>query len=155
MKEADKKSELDIRHARTGAQAQQMLDIAAQGICPFCQEHLKATHREPIEREGQWWSVLKNDYPYEGSRVHYLFVFKEHVEDIDHVTPEGFAELLSHMQWVRDTHNLKGGTLLMRFGNTGHTGATIPHLHAHLIVGGDAEGSTEKLRATVGYQMPK
>lgn len=142
----------DMRHVRTDKQRRQMEQIEAEGICPFCKEHLQRTHREPIENKGAWWSVTKNDYPYEGSKLHYLFIYNEHAETLAEVPPEAFAELMAFVQEIMRGSNMPGGTFFMRFGSSGHTGATVAHLHAHLVVGASADESADKLKVTVGYK---
>lgn len=144
----------DMRHVRSMEQKRQMEQIAAEGICPFCPEHLERTHRAPIEWRGPWWSVTKNDYPYEGAKLHYLFVYNRHLETMAEVTPEAFAELMGHLQRIVREQAVPGGTFFMRFGDSGHTGATVAHLHAHLVVGAGADDSSEKLKITAGYKMP-
>lgn len=147
-------SGFNMRHVRTSEQRAQMEQIAAKGICPFCKEHLERTHRAPILWTGRWWSVTKNDYPYEGSELHYLFIYNKHVETLDGVQPEAFAELMEHVQRASLEHGIPGGTLFMRFGDSDYTGATVAHLHAHLVAGARAGESEDKLKVTVGYKVP-
>jgi ATP adenylyltransferase len=149
----DPKSLLYLGHARTEEQRQHMSELAAEGICPFCDEHLEREHREPIEARGTWWSVTKNDHPYKGARLHYLLIYRSHATTLAELPLEAFTELGAHLQWLEQTHDLPGGTFFMRFGDMPHTGATIAHLHAHVVVGASAGESTEKLKVSVGYKV--
>jgi ATP adenylyltransferase len=140
---------MNIRNARVPAQRAQMEDISKRGICPFDDEYLRETHREPIEDQSEWWSVTKNDYPYEGTEVHYLLICRPHVTRPDEIPPEAMAEFGRHI--ARLAKNYPGGVVLMRWGDTSMTGATISHLHAHFIVGGPAREGAEKLKASIGF----
>jgi diadenosine tetraphosphate (Ap4A) HIT family hydrolase len=142
---------MNIESARDPAQRAQMEDLARRGICPFCSEHLKENHREPIEREGVYWVVTKNDYPYEGTASHYLFIHREHITRVEETSPEAFKELREHVAWVAE--KFPGGTFLLRSGDTTITGATISHLHAHFIVGGPPQPGGEKIKVSIGHKV--
>ena len=43
----------------------------------------------------------------------------------------------------------------MRFGDVEYTGATISHLHAHIIVGGPENSKREDLKVKVGFKIKK
>ena len=65
--------------ARGEEQRRYMEELEAAGICVFCPEHFAAYHREPVELSGEHWYVTRNDYPYAGTRAHYLIVPHLHV----------------------------------------------------------------------------
>lgn len=44
------------------------------------------------------------------------------------------ADILKLAHWAEKKYQIVGGGLAMRFGATRYTGATVCHLHAHLIV---------------------
>lgn len=140
---------MNLSNARLPAQLAQMEDIARRGICPFCEPHLAHTHREPIEWGDTWWVVTKNDYPYKGTTLHYLLICRSHVTRLDELPSEAMAEFGEHIAQL--SKNIPGGVVLMRWGDTSMTGATIAHLHAHFIVGGPPVEGTKKLKASIGY----
>jgi hypothetical protein len=45
-----------------------------------------------------------------------------------------------------------GGALLMRFGDPTYTGASLVHLHAHIIHAAPGKAGDEQLTAYVGYR---
>ena len=51
-----------------------MEELEAAGVCIFCPEHVGAYQREPVEHSGEHWYVKRNDFPYAGTRAHYLIV---------------------------------------------------------------------------------
>ena len=152
MKKTSNASGLNFAHARTPEQKAQMERIRKEGICPFCPEHLKANHRAPIEWKGRHWAITKNDYPYAGTALHYLAISTSHMTKIAQISDEAFAELGRHMKRISKRNRLPGGVLVMRFGDTKRTGATIEHVHAHLIAGGPLSPKAEKIKVTVGYK---
>jgi ATP adenylyltransferase len=144
---------LNLKNARVKEQLDQMIDLQKKKMCPFCREHFEENHREPILREGKYWLVTKNDYPYEGTKNHVLLVYKKHVSSLEEVSDESMVELLHHFKWVRKKLKLVGGTFALRFGDIHYNGATITHLHAHIISGvRQQKEKTESLRMKVGYK---
>ena len=144
---------MNLDATRDPRQRAKMKKMQNLNDCPFCRHNLKTLHDAPIEREGTWWSITRNDYPYEGTRVHYLAIAHEHLTHISELTPEAFAELGTLMQELAREHDVDGGALFMRFGNVMKTGATIAHLHVHLIVGASEHSQNpEKLKVTLGYR---
>lgn len=107
--------------------------IKDDGVCPFCAEHLKKYHKNPIFKETNSWLATNNMFPYEGAKFHILFIHKKHIDNIKEITPTGWSELQEIISEVIDELKIKGGTTFIRFGDTKFTGATITHLHAHLI----------------------
>jgi ATP adenylyltransferase len=140
-------------HARTEEQRTLMARIHKDGVCPFCWEHFEQYHPKPIEDKTDWWLVTENVSPYEGTSLHLLFVYKEHVVLPTEVTRDGWADLHAVMQRALTRHEKQFGAFFMRFGEMSATGASVAHLHAHLIAGKEyAESSGEKIRVKLGYR---
>ncbi len=116
--------------------------INERGECPFCRENLHKTHTKPIYTEGSHWLVTENAFPYDNTSQHLLFIHKSHIEAIEELTPDGWKELRTLIAEARKERKIPGATLLMRFGRTAFTGASVAHLHAQLIAGtGDKNAS--------------
>lgn len=143
---------MNLHHARVEEQRIQMEEIARLGICPFCREHFESHHREPILFETSSWLVTENDYPYAGTVRHLLLVAIRHVTDMANLNFNEYRDLGLVLGWVSSNFPHHGGTLIMRFGDTDFTGATISHLHAHIIYGVSREEGTEAIKQKVGYQ---
>jgi len=146
---------LNFHHARAGQQTEKMKKIASEKICPFCPKYLAKYHDAPIEKKGRYWAVTQNDYPYEGSRWHFLFIHRRHIEQASQITGPAFAELSQHLKYLIKKYKLPAGGFFMRFGNSDYTGATVIHLHAHLIVGGARNKKTKPLDVPLGYKIQK
>lgn len=125
---------MDTRHAKNKDYRRVLEEIQKEGKCPFCLVNFVRHHRNPVLREGASWVVTKNDYPYEGLILHLLFVYKSHALKISKVKAGAWDELIDHVSWAESEFNIKGGALAIRFGDTAYTGATVKHLHFHLIV---------------------
>lgn len=133
MPQKKKKMFVNLSRARTEEQRKLMEEIEADGVCPFCPEHLTKYHPRPIIRKGTYWWVTENMNPYDGTRLHLLLIHYSHITMIDKISIEAFEELKKHFSWAIKKYQLKAGTFLLRFGDTAHTGASVDHLHAHLI----------------------
>lgn len=152
---ARKKKRVDIGNADTGVRSNYsdtLAEIIADGFCPFCEAHLTKHHKNPILLKGKYWLVTKNAWPYEGARFHFLFIARSHVENIESVKPPMWQELQTLYKKLVRIHNLSGATLLLRSGETGLTGASVNHLHAHLVVGSKRTKKTTQMRATIGFK---
>lgn len=122
------------QNARPGEHYQKVIEeIAEHKVCPFCSQHLKNYHKNPILIEGKYWLATNNMYPYKNTLHHVIFINKEHIEHIESISMESWNELHSQVKQVADERKIKGGTFLLRFGDTNYTGASVSHLHAHLI----------------------
>jgi len=64
---------------------------------------------------------------------------------------EDWLAVLKLAQYAVKKFNLPGGGLVMRFGETTYTGATVCHLHAHLIV--PKLDSKKKVAKTVWFPI--
>lgn len=137
MKKTD--SFLNIQNARVPLQAKNMERIEADGVCPFCIEHLKKYHIPPVVYDGNHWIVTPNMYPYENTAHHFLFITKKHIVNTDELSSEAWNELQVLTRWLIEAYGITSGTLLMRSGDMSKTGATVLHLHAQFIVGADPE----------------
>ena len=118
---------------RTQEQLDQMIELEVAGVCIFCPQHLP--QYRPIVHRTEHWSVTTNRFPYRGSKLHYLLLPDEHVEDLVDLTPAAHADFFTALRWARDTHDLRHYGLAARNGDCAFTGGTIRHVHVHLIQG--------------------
>jgi len=142
---------VNLEHARTSEQKAVMKKIKEAGVCPFCPEHFQKYHSKKILRESKWWTLTENMSPYEGSRVHLIFVYKQHITMLSEISEEGLKNLFDLTNKAIKEYKIVGGTLLFRFGDTNYTGGSVGHLHAQLITGGPANSTKEGIRVKIGY----
>lgn len=107
--------------------------IRRDGVCPFCPENLARYHRKPTIKQGRWWVLTENGYPYKGARHHLLIIHRRHIENIADIAPAAWRELLLMTQSEIKKRRMEGGTFYLRFGETSYTGASVAHLHGNLI----------------------
>lgn len=115
-----------------GSYAKVISDIAQDGVCPFCSNNIAKYHKNEIV-EKTHWLVTRNMYPYKPTLHHFLLIHKEHIEHVKDLTPEAWLELHEIISELSKTNSIDGGSLMMRFGNTKFTGASVSHLHAHIV----------------------
>ena len=128
------KSFVDIKNARPGEYEGVIAEIQSGKFCPFCPDYIKQSkyHKNPID-EKEYWLVTNNSYPYKPTKQHILLIHKEHIEDITEISEAAWGELRTIIKDEAKKRNIEGGSFVLRFGNTKYTGASVTHLHAHII----------------------
>ncbi len=132
------KNYVNIKHAnrpsdKKGKYSKIISKIRNDRLCPFCEENFLKYHKHPIIEENKNWLLTKNMYPYEGTRIHLLLIHKKHISSIEEITAEGWLDLQKIINSSHKEFKIKGGAFFIRFGDPRLTGATVAHLHAHLI----------------------
>jgi diadenosine tetraphosphate (Ap4A) HIT family hydrolase len=107
--------------------------IQSDKVCPFCPDQLSKYHKNPIIKVSALWTLTTNMYPYKNAKYHFLLILRNHKNDTKELSPEEWSELHEHTNWLVTEYKLPGGTLMMRCGDTTHTGASVTHLHAHFV----------------------
>ena len=116
-------------------QTYQMEDLEKRQACVFCEKDFKQEHREPIEIETKHWMVTKNDYPYTHTKLHLLYVPKKHANTLAELDPAALTELPVVLARIEKQFKLKSYAQFMRVGDFRYNGATVHHLHGHIVVG--------------------
>lgn len=139
-----------LDNARHDDQRNVMADIQAKGHCPFCPENLDLYHKQPIIREKEHWKITPIQWPYRHTKHHFLAISAYHAENIADLREGSFNELQEHLQWLEFTYKISTGGLAMRFGDVTQNGASVKHLHAHVIQPDPERGNDEKVRFKIG-----
>lgn len=119
---------------RTAEQLADMEELEARGLCLFCPDGLAEHGRQRVLWETSHWSITPNEFPYKGTALHLLLVPRQHVGDILDLDEAARADFWTALGWVRDRYELTYYGLGVRNGDCRYTGATIAHLHAHVVV---------------------
>ena len=82
-----------------------MEKIKEQGHCPFCIENLEEYHKNPILKEGKFWLLTDNQWPYEKVKHQMLAIYKTHVEHIKDIDPEAGKELFEMFSEISNKRN--------------------------------------------------
>ncbi len=146
-------NQMNVGNARDPEQARRMKLLNEKGLCYLCKHGTTEDRNLPITKtEGNLWYVMQNDFPLPGTNHHYMFVPRRHVLFEHELTNEEFAEYRDLLANLVKELNLAGYSTFTRNGDGNITGATIPHTHIHLIVGGlkpPCETLEDVLRAAV------
>ena len=153
MDKKEKTKFLNFKHVRINKQREQMEQIKKDGVCPFCIEYLTKYHESPIEKDGKWWILSKNDFPYNGTSIHYILIYKYHITQPHNIDSSAWVEFGEYISYLNKKYAEKGGALFMRFGDTDYTGASINHMHAQFIVGGPYNENADKIKVSLGYKI--
>ncbi len=149
MEDKDNKY-INMRAIRREDQRQVMEEIKKQGHCPFCPENLDKYHKNPILKEGKFWILTENQWPYEKIKHQLLAIYKTHIEHIKDIEPEAGEELFLMFKEEANKRNIPGGGVAIRFGKSehGNYGSSVLHIHAHLV-----EPDLEKLEETEAWKF--
>jgi diadenosine tetraphosphate (Ap4A) HIT family hydrolase len=127
---------INISSVRRDDQKKVMEKINEEGHCPFCRENLDKYHKNPIIKEGKFWLLTENQWPYEKVKHQLLAIYKTHVEHLKDLDPEAGQELFEMFAEETKKRNIPGGGVAMRFGSNpllGGYGSSVLHIHAHLV----------------------
>jgi len=150
MTESKQKSFVNLNNARIRGQLRVMQDIENNKECPFCPEYLRKYHKQKIIRKGKYWVLTNNQWPYKNTDLHLLAIATYHAEKLSDLQKGSFDELQDHMVWAEKEFQIITGGIAMRFGDISHNGASVKHLHAHLIVPSINRRADEKVKFRIG-----
>ena len=128
-----KQKHINTTYIRSGSQGKTYNQIAREGVCPFCYDQILRFHNGKIVRETKYWSLIEARWPYKNTRLHLLFISKKHITELSKLTPRMWTNVSSLFKWCLKHYKIPGGAVAMRFGDSNLTGATVHHLHWHLI----------------------
>lgn len=127
---------INISSVRREDQKVVMEKIKHEGHCPFCRENLDKYHKNPIIKEGKFWILTENQWPYEKIKHQLLTIYKIHIEHIKDIDSEAGKELFEMFKEEAEKRKIVGGGIAIRFGSNpehGNYGSSVLHIHAHLI----------------------
>jgi ATP adenylyltransferase len=127
-----KKKFVNIKNARRGEYRKVIEKIAKTGKCPFCKENFKY-HKKPIFKQSGGWFLTEVSWPYKNTSRHLMIIGEKHRENFSELTKKDLAAVGFLVNWAIKKYKIKGGALAMRFGDTDYTGASVAHLHFHII----------------------
>ena len=154
MTATKKKRVVDVQNSQTPEREtylKTLKKIAEGNYCPFCESNISKNHPKPILVRGKHWLATPSNWPYKGSKHHFLFITRLHVESIETLSAAQWSELHTTIRALTKKYKIHGATFMMRFGDTKTTGATVNHLHAHLIVGHKRGVGTKDITTVVGF----
>lgn len=123
-----------FEHARTPGQLAEMKRLDAAGVCLFCPEYLASHPRQQVLFSTRHWTVTPNEFPYGGTSLHLLLVPHQHASDLLELGDEARGDFWAALAAVVDGYGLSHYGLGVRNGDCRFTGATIRHVHAHVLV---------------------
>jgi len=127
-----KKRFVNLNNARKGEYRKVIKEIALTGKCPFCKENFRY-HKKPILKEKGDWFLTDVSWPYKNARCHLIILGNKHRENFPELERKDFEDVFHLAKWAIKEYKIKGGALAIRFGDTDFTGASVAHLHFHLI----------------------
>ena len=127
-----RKKLVNIKNARQGEYRKVIKQIAKTRKCPFCKENFKY-HKKPIYKRKNGWFLTNNSWPYKNTDHHLIVLGDKHKENFSEITKKDLESAAYLINWAIKKWKIKGGGIAMRFGDTDHTGASVSHIHFHII----------------------
>ena len=137
---------VNVENSRDDDQRRVMEAIADDSVCPFCGDNLQRYRSQPILKENDHWVVIKNQWPYEHTKHHFLLITKQHIETVTELPAGGFEALGELVKALAKEHGMSYGALAIRFGDVRFTGASVNHLHAHVLQAAEEMPEGAKLK---------
>lgn len=122
---------VDPRCASNPQYGRVLKKIEATGVCPFCPQG-SIQQQKILFKFGSWF-ITKNLYSYQGAKDRFIIVSDKHMESFSELSVRDFYEVQKNVNWAIEKYHIRGAALCLRFGDTKYTGATVCHLHFHLI----------------------
>jgi ATP adenylyltransferase len=144
-----------FENARTDEQLAEMRRLDAEGVCLFCPEGLARHARQQVLFRTRHWTVTPNEFPYPGTSLHLLLVPDQHAADLLDLTEEVRQDFWQALRAVADRHQLGHYGLGVRNGDCRFTGATIAHVHAHVLVGDTHAPGAPPVRMRFSSRRPR
>lgn len=146
---------VDIANSRKEDQRAIMERIVEEGHCPFCLDNLRLYHQAPILKDGDFWILTPNQWPYENTQHHLLAISKTHIENLSEISPAAAGELFAFFAEYIVQHDIPGGGFAMRFGDTNYSAGTVKHLHAQFIIPDIHKADFKPVRFKIGKDLEK
>lgn len=149
MKKVSGKKFISLHAAKGKGYLEALKSIEKEKVCPLCPKTMK-WHTKPILKKYKGWLITENFNPYENSMYHLLVIGDQHKEKIKELTLNDWEAITRLINWAVAKFKIKGGGMTMRFGNPLFTGATVQHLHAHLIAPKIINGKAKPVYFPIG-----
>ena len=127
-----KKKFVNTKNARKGEYKKVIEKIAKTNKCPFCKENFKY-HKKPIFKRKNGWFLTNNSWPYKNTDCHLIIIGEKHKENFRELTKKDLESVAYLTRWAIKKWKIKGGGVAMRFGAPNYTGASVSHIHFHII----------------------
>lgn len=135
-----------FENVRTPEQLAEMRSLEARGICLFCPDGLRQHERQQVVLRTRHWAVTPNEFPYAGTALHLLLVPHQHVGDLLDLPGDAQQDFWAALGLVRERYGLRYYGLGVRNGDCRFTGATVRHVHAHVLVADPGDGAAPPVR---------
>jgi len=139
-----KREFVNINNARRGEYKKVIEKIAKTGKCPFCKDYNPPSalpqagpyfkyHKKPILKQKNGWILTEVSWPYKNTDCHLMILGEKHRENFSKLKKKDLEAIFYLARFAIKKYKIKGGALAVRFGDSNYTGASVSHLHFHII----------------------
>lgn len=105
-------------------------EIVKNGRCPFCPGNIE----DEVVGETEHWTIVLNQFPYKGSRLHLLVIPKQHRISLVELSREEWADFFVAIRVATERYVFLADGYGMAVREKEIGGATLYHVHFHIIV---------------------
>ena len=128
-----------LEAARSEEQRDYMARLEEDGVCVLCEG-------KGAELRGEHWYVKRNDFPYEGTKEHWLIVPHAHVRSFDELPDAAGAELWAIKRQLKG--DAEATATVERSGDMRYNGGSVAHLHIHFVTLDPTPAKTVRFRVS-------
>lgn len=125
---------VDINNVRSEEMRRKWQKIIDDDVDPFDPQYVKRYVEGSIIYETEFWYAFQNDHQYSDTEIQIVIVTKSFFNDTYDMPDNVWLDLKKIKKELRDTFNITGGGLIIRFGDTEKSGGSVVHQHAQIIV---------------------
>ncbi len=123
---------VDLANCRSNDQKHQYQQILEEGYDPFeTVERIKKLGNEVVY-ENKNWIAFQNQH-YTDRKNHFVVIAKRFVTEPSELQIAEKFDLFEAYEDLTNMYDILGGMLVMRFGDTRLSGASVKHLHFHIV----------------------
>lgn len=127
------KLKVNLENARTPEQTAHMQDMAKQNKCGFCDINRELN---PVDLYvNKDWIVWENAWPYPGHAYHLVLPSVKHLTKLSEIDDKVARSAHDAIMWAIKKLSIKGGCVVLRFGEFLHHAGTYAHMHFQVQVG--------------------
>lgn len=125
---------VDIANCRSTKQQETYLKIYRENYDPFAERSsIEALGNEIFDESDHWITIKNKHYKHTDRKHHLVVILKRFIKTPDDLTEEEILDAFKVIRELNKTLQISGGAILMRYGDTRLSGASVKHLHFHVV----------------------
>ncbi|NCS99374.1 HIT domain-containing protein [Candidatus Parcubacteria bacterium] len=130
----DENKFVDLANCRNTSQQEKYLEIYKKNYDPFGERSKIEDLGNEIISDTDYWIVIRNQHYKDPKRKHhFVVILKRFIKTTEELRSEEILDAFKTLSEINLRFQICGGALLMRYGDTRLSGASVKHLHFHIV----------------------